>query len=170
MSDVLKKMEIKQLRRPILSREIKPILTSNPMEFLEIDLLDFSKLDYDKQNNGFRFVLNVIDIFSKFLWSFPLKNKSSSIVAFTLQNLFLSEGHPQILGSDNGTEFKSEVNELTEGVKLEEDIDEMRGFMGGKDMQVLAQRFSIDFRHGWSGTGQSEHQRFHFLISPEHRE
>jgi hypothetical protein len=90
----------------------------------------------------------VIDIFSKFLWSFPLKNKSSSIVAFTLQNLFLSEGHPQILGSDNGTEFKSEVNELTEGVKLEEDIDEMRGFMGGNEMKVLGTRFSIDFRHG----------------------
>jgi hypothetical protein len=143
-------MELKQLRRPILTREIKPILTSNPMEFWEIDLLDFSKLNYEKQNNGFRFVLNVIDIFSKFLWSFPLKNKSASIVAFTLQNLFLVEGHPKILGSDNGTEFKGEVDDLMEGVKLGEDISEIKEFSGfeGEELNILTERFSIDFRHG----------------------
>jgi hypothetical protein len=71
-----------------------------------------------------------------------------------LQNLFLlsePEGHilKSSLGSDNVTEFKSEVNELTEGVKLEEDTDEMRGFMDGKDMQVLGKSVQVS-DDGWS--------------------
>ena len=48
VSDVLGRMELKQLKRPILAREIKPILTSSPMEFWQMDLLDFSKLGYEK--------------------------------------------------------------------------------------------------------------------------
>ena len=91
VAQVLKQMELKQLKRPIIAREIKPIITTAPMEYLQMDLLDFSRLGYDKWNNGFRYVLNVIDIFTKYLWSFPLKNKSTSVVAFNLQNLFLVE-------------------------------------------------------------------------------
>lgn len=148
VAEVLGKMELKQLKRPILSREIKPILTEAPMEYWQMDLIDFSKLEYDRFNNGFRYVLNVIDIFSEFLWSFPLKNKSAAVVAFTLQNLFLTEGHPKILGSDNGSEFKQEVETLTEGKELEREMGEVKGFFQQENMIDLAGRFSIEFRHG----------------------
>ena len=80
---------------------------------LQMDLMDFSNLE--KFNNGYTFLLNVIDIFSKFLWSIPLKNKSGQVVAFHLQNIIMSEGTPRVIASDNGTEFRNEhVEELSE--------------------------------------------------------
>jgi len=124
IADVLKKMELKQLKRPTLTREIKPILTTRPMEYWQIDLVDFTKLGYEKFNDNYVFILNIVDIFSKFVWSFPLKNKSGAVVAYTLQKLILTEGSPSIIGSDNGTEFSNQ------------------------EMDSLALTYSIGFRHG----------------------
>ena len=43
------------------------------------DLLDM--IDYGtKNNNGFRYILVVIDNFSKFGWTIPLKNKYSQTI------------------------------------------------------------------------------------------
>ena len=65
--------------------------------------------------------MNVIDHFSKFLWSFPLKNKSGALVAFNLQRLFMVDGSPSILASDNGVEFRnSEMTELCERFNVEQ--------------------------------------------------
>ena len=36
--------------------------------------------DLSGQNNGFRYMLNVIDVFSKFAWSVPLKDKRGETV------------------------------------------------------------------------------------------
>ena len=44
-----------------------------------LDLLDM--IDYGtKNNNGFRYILVVIDNFSKFGWTIPLKNKSAQSI------------------------------------------------------------------------------------------
>lgn len=44
----------------------------------DVDLIDMSK--YSKENDGMAFVLIVIDIFSKFLWMQPLKDKKGQSV------------------------------------------------------------------------------------------
>jgi hypothetical protein len=72
----------------------------------EMDLIDMSSLS--KMNNQITFILNVIDVHSKFLWSRPLKNKSAESVAYELQNIYLSEGGPKVISSDNGPEFINE--------------------------------------------------------------
>ena len=51
------------------------------MQMLQMDLMSFEHLE--KFNNGYTFLLNIIDIFSKFLWSIPLKNKSGESLRFT---------------------------------------------------------------------------------------
>jgi hypothetical protein len=56
-------------------------------------LVDFQHLE--KFNSGYRYLLNIIDIFSKFLWGIPLKNESAEVVAFHIQNLIMSEGTPR---------------------------------------------------------------------------
>ena len=57
-----------------------------------------------KVNDGTRFILTVIDVFSKLAWCVPLKNKSAAslVAAFTQ---FLSNGVPNTLQTDKGTEF-----------------------------------------------------------------
>jgi len=35
--------------------------------------------EWNKKNKGFCYMLNVIDVFSKFAWSIPLKDKTGKI-------------------------------------------------------------------------------------------
>ena len=80
-----------------------PLMTSRPMEHLQMDLVDFHQ--YKGTNNMYTFLLVVVDCFSKFLWAFPLKKKEAPEVLSKLRGLFMTEGIPTILQSDNGKEF-----------------------------------------------------------------
>lgn len=110
--NTLKNLEIKQLIHPIEENKlVQPIIATKPMEHWQIDLIDVSSIS--KQNDNINYLMNVIDIFTKFAWSYPLKNKSSKSIAYSFQQLICIEGSPQIIQSDNGLEF---VN--TDFVKL----------------------------------------------------
>ena len=64
-----------------------------------------------RQNDMYGYILVVVDCFSKFLWTFPLKNKSASEILENLKRLFQSEGFPIILQSDNGGEFVAKASQ-----------------------------------------------------------
>lgn len=107
VNNTLKNIEIKQLTHNIEENKIvQPIIASKPMEHWQIDLIDISSIA--KQNDNINFLMNVIDIFSKFSWSYPLKNKSSKSIAYSLQQIICIEGAPEIIQSDNGSEFINE--------------------------------------------------------------
>ena len=55
------------------------------------DLID--KLSLSKYNNNYKFVLTVIDIFTKYAWAIPLKNKSGLSITIGFK-IILSE-NPQ---------------------------------------------------------------------------
>ena len=76
---------------------------------LSSDLLDMN--DYGPKNNrGYRYILVVIDNFSKFDWTIPLKNKyaQSRTDAFS-QIIKTSERKPNLLETDDG---RGNVNEI----------------------------------------------------------
>lgn len=81
----------------------KPITSGFPFERIQIDLVDLSR--YESENDGFKFLLNVIDVYSKFAFSIPLKNKSGEAVLREMERLCLNFGFPKILQCDNGKEF-----------------------------------------------------------------
>jgi transposase InsO family protein len=53
------------------------------------------------------YLLNIVDHFSKYAWSFFLKNKDSSSIEYCLKILF-SHHKPKIFLTDNGLEFDNE--------------------------------------------------------------
>jgi transposase InsO family protein len=68
----------------------------------EMDLADLSTIS--RYNVKYKYLLNVIDIFSRFAWNIPLKdNTACSITAF-LKFLFQNR-KPITIQSDKGTEF-----------------------------------------------------------------
>ena len=87
--------------------DIVPVVSSGPMEHLQMDLVDFTQ--YKDSNNGFAWLLTIMCIFSKFLWAVPLMNKEATTVGNALIQLFSQWGAPSILQSDNGKEFVAEV-------------------------------------------------------------
>jgi transposase InsO family protein len=80
------------------------VIVSAIDEQWQTDLADLSSLS--KHNDGYKFILTCIDIFSKFAWSVPVKTKSSKEVLAAFQSILKSSGRkPHILQSDAGTEF-----------------------------------------------------------------
>ena len=76
-----------------------------------IDCVDLRH--YSDMNDGYCWILNVVDSFTKFLWSFKLKNKTALAVAECLRECFITFGVPVSIQADNGKEFKNRIlNEL----------------------------------------------------------
>lgn len=74
----------------------------------ECDLTDLTSLAED--NDGFTFVLCVIDVFSKYAWAIPLKNKSGKSIVDAFKTIFSqTERRPGMLFSDKGVEFENRV-------------------------------------------------------------
>ena len=59
-----------------------------------------------KLNKGFRFLLCVIDIFSKYAWVVPLKNKKGISIVNAFQKIIVKSGRkPNKIWVDKGSEF-----------------------------------------------------------------
>ena len=59
-----------------------------------------------KFNNGFRFLLCVIDIFSKYAWVIPLKDKKGASIVNAFQKILDKSGRkPNKIWVDKGSEF-----------------------------------------------------------------
>jgi transposase InsO family protein len=67
-----------------------------------MDLADLSFLS--KYNEKYKYLLNVIDIVSRFAWSVPLKDKDGISITAVLKSLFQNI-KPITIQSDKGTEF-----------------------------------------------------------------
>ena len=83
------------------------------------DLLDMN--DYGPKNNrGYRYILVVIDNFSKFGWTIPLKNKySQSITDAFSQIIESSRRKPYLLETDDGKEYVNKIfNEFLNNNKI----------------------------------------------------
>ena len=97
-----------QLAKEVFSPQItkfkrQRIISLNKDETWSADLIDKSSLS--KYNNNYKVVLTVIDIFTKYAWAIPLKNKSGLSITNGFKTI-LSEGRkPEKLWVDRGSEF-----------------------------------------------------------------
>jgi len=72
----------------------------------QTDLMDVSSSK--EENDGMTFVLIVIDVFSRYVWTVPLKNKQAETVVSGFQEIFAcTDRRCDDLISDNGKEFKN---------------------------------------------------------------
>ena len=74
-----------------------------------MDILDLK--DYGSENNkGYRYVLLIIDNFSKFGWTVPLKNKNAQTIKDSFENILInSKRRPNLIESDRGKEFYNNI-------------------------------------------------------------
>jgi len=74
----------------------------------QADLMDFRR--FSKYNKGYGYLLNIIDIYSRYAWSFPIKKKVPKEIAPHIASV-LNEVKPSKIyfTFDNGNEFKGEV-------------------------------------------------------------
>ena len=74
-----------------------------------LDILDLK--DYGPENNrGYRYCLVIIDNFSKFGWTIPLKNINAQTIKDSFENILInSKRKPSLIESDRGKEFYNNI-------------------------------------------------------------
>ena len=93
----------------------------------EVDLMDM--LSLSNFNDGFKYVLLVIDDFSRYIWTCCITNKKPIEVVKCLTKIFAESGRkPKYIRSDNGSEFIGSV---------------MQKFLKGKGVKHITTRSEI---------------------------
>ena len=72
-------------------------------ELWQMDLADMQA--HAKENDGYRYLLVCIDVFSKYVWVIPLKNKTGPALVTAFKEILESGRKPQKIQTDEGTEF-----------------------------------------------------------------
>ena len=94
-----------ELHEPIIKKFNKrKVYSSFKDNIWGVDLADMQLLS--KFNKGFRFLLCIIDIFSKYAWVIPLKDKKGISIVNAIQ-IILKESNckPNKIWVDKGNEF-----------------------------------------------------------------
>jgi len=88
-----------------------------PGELLSIDLV--GKLP---TSGGFQYILSAQDVFTKYLFLIPLRDKTAEHVTDALMKIFLSQGYYPLVKSDLGSEFihsiQADMDKLIQSVRI----------------------------------------------------
>ena len=120
----MNEVEVKELFAPVIKKfKKRRILTKRPHELWAADLLDMRKYISDnrivkrgrpptKSIRGYRYILVVIDTFSKYLFLQPLEEKTGVTTTEAFEKILKSTKHRcNLLHVDAGTEFKNRTFE-----------------------------------------------------------
>ena len=89
---------------PSLQQKFQELPTVNkPLERISIDLTDMMS-----GANGYRYVLTIIDHYSRYVKFYPLRNKTTELVSTNFQRYLNDYGIPRCVILDNGSEFTSQ--------------------------------------------------------------
>lgn len=149
-------LNIRMNKADLSKQTVKSFRPEYPFQHWQMDLIDYNKLFRD--NKGFRYILVIIDIFTKFVYLYPLKHKGvdggNNDVPYILNKLFLSGDVPDILHSDQGTEFR---NRAVHEVCVEFNVRQIfgkpyspqtQGFVENKNKQIKSLINSYFIQYG----------------------
>ena len=102
-------MEKQQQQQQLVAKEVfspqitkfrrEKIMSLYKDETWSADLIDKSSLS--KHNNNYKFILTVIDIFTKYAWAIPLKNKSGLSITIGFKMVLSEDLHLVALKVEN---------------------------------------------------------------------
>ena len=93
------------------------VIVNNIDEIWCSDLVEMQQ--FSKWNKGYRYLLMVLDVFSKYGWIVPLKDKKGETVAEAFKKIFKEGRKPHYLWTDKGKEYYNKhVKELLDKNKI----------------------------------------------------
>ena len=113
-STIHQKLNARFQNRPRLC----PIPTQDVQVRHQIDLVNMNKLCTKYKGKVFRYVLSVMDVFSRYHWLVPLQRNRSSHVACELIRIYREHGAPLVIQHDQGREFDGAVSRLCKQLQI----------------------------------------------------
>ena len=109
-----------ELHKPIKKvKQYRKVIVYNINETWGLDLVDMQ--EFADVNNGFRYLLTCIDIYSRFAWAIPMKNKTGNSTAQAIQKIINdAKSHPRNFYVDEGKEF---YNKDVDALRKKYDIE-----------------------------------------------
>ena len=92
--------QLTKKEKPVINR---PIIGKYPNHRWAIDLIDMNY--YKSSNNNYKWILTVIDFFSKKVFAKGMKDKTAETTKDALDSICSDNTYPLIIQSDNGGEF-----------------------------------------------------------------
>ena len=126
-----------KLHKPIIKKfEKRKVYAAFKDNIWGADLADMQLLS--KYNKGIRFLLCVIDIFSKYAWVVPLKDKKGASIVIAFQNILKQSNRqkPNKIWVDKGSEFYNASFK-----KWLQDKDTVMYSTNNEGKSVVAERF-----------------------------
>ena len=143
-----KKQLVKELLKPKLKRFPRRRVFSSSVDAIwSGDLLDIHQ--YARVNRNYNFILVLVDVFSKYAWARPLKNKEGISVAGAFEDIFdTSKRIPCRLWTDRGTEFYNQNVENTlkkHKVQLYSTFNEPKSAIAERFIRTLRGKLESNF-------------------------
>ena len=118
----------------------RKIIVNHIDEIFAADLVEMQK--FAKLNKGYRYLLTCIDIFSKFSWVIPLKDKKGITIKNALEKIF-KQRKSKFLWTDNGKEFyNKQVQDL-----LNENNIKLYSTNNSEIKSAVIERFNRTFKN-----------------------
>ena len=92
----------------------KPILSKNINERWGIDCINMTSFANNNGgiHNGYKFILTVVDYFSRFVWARKMKNQTAINVTNAQKSIVQETNtYPKMIQADNGNEFMNETSD-----------------------------------------------------------
>ena len=100
----LRKQRTYTLHKPARLRySTRPYKTAGIDQQWQADLVEM--IPYENENDGYRYLLTVIDLFSRYAWAKPIKDKTGKEVKRAFEEIFALGRKCQRLQTDEGLEF-----------------------------------------------------------------
>ena len=143
-----KKALAKELLKPKLKRfPRRRVFSPNVDRIWTMDLMVVEK--YSKQNKNYKYIIVVLDLFSRFAWARPLKTKTGLEVSQALKDIFTkSDRKPTRIWSDDGTEFfNAHVQKLLRdnNIMLYSTFNEPKAAIAERFIRTLRRKMEIHY-------------------------
>ena len=106
---------------------------------LQADLMEIGR--WSRFNNNYKYLLNIVDIYSRYAWSIPIKTKKPSEVALKLKPIFEKlKNNRMTFTVDNGNEFNGDVNKLLDKYNIKKYVNDPESL---QQHTHIVERFNI---------------------------
>ncbi len=142
VNDFLKKQESTQINLETKRQSYHHIVAHHVNNGHQMDLIDVSK--YKSVNKGYKWILTIVDIYSRRAWAIPIKTKSAADVNGALTDLYKDKKNiPEQVSSDLGTEF---LNKQVQATFAKHDIKHWTYEPGSHNTLGIIERFNRTLR------------------------